>query len=214
MLTAHLRATTGHCLIIRASSVTVDLAGFTITGNGSGDAVTDANGAAGVQHDITVRNGSIAAARFGVSLTSTDSAVVQNLDVSASKVGIVMLRGRVEDNIVHGNAGNGIEGFESVLARGNLVTDNGGNGITGGPASMLTDNLSAGNGNGIVATGNATGTVSVASALVRRNLIAGNRGVGLTVSCPSIVVHNAVALNSGGNGSIGSNCAKGPNLGF
>ena len=84
---------TGTCLTITVSSVTIDLAGFTITGPGldgllpNTTAITAGNGATG----ITVRNGSNSGFGFGVSLGG-DGSIVEGLRVSggpgASDLGI------------------------------------------------------------------------------------------------------------------------------
>ncbi|MGH8480638.1 MAG: right-handed parallel beta-helix repeat-containing protein [Gammaproteobacteria bacterium] len=145
----------GTCLSIKASQVTLDLNGYTLSGNGKGVGVIDASGQIGDQTEITVRNGAIIGFNFGVGLGSTQNAVVEGLEVGRNAGGIFLLTGRAEANTVHDNAGKGIEGFEGITAKNNLVLDNQGNGISGGPGSILTDNLVAGNGNGIAARGNA-----------------------------------------------------------
>jgi hypothetical protein len=72
-LVNNLTAANGKCLVVTGSDITIDLDGFTITGNAGGDAITDAQTQA-TQRAITVRNGYIVAARFGVALGGTGAA--------------------------------------------------------------------------------------------------------------------------------------------
>ena len=46
----------GNCIVVGADSVTIDLGGFTITGNGTGNGITDAGQA---RKGVVARNGSI-----------------------------------------------------------------------------------------------------------------------------------------------------------
>jgi hypothetical protein len=61
VLAQNLSAASGDCLVIAATRVTIDLAGFTITGTGTGTGITAIN-----PFDITVRNGSITGFHSGV----------------------------------------------------------------------------------------------------------------------------------------------------
>ncbi|MCI0468303.1 MAG: hypothetical protein L0Y57_15105, partial [Beijerinckiaceae bacterium] len=193
-LVRNLTAAAGNCLVVTGSAITIDLDGFTITGNANGDAITDGPGATGSQRAITVRNGHIIGARFAVALGKTDGAVVENMDISGNGGGIFLLRGRVERNHVHGNtSSSAIEGFEAITAINNIVLDNKGNGLVAGPGSLLEGNLAGRNGNGIVNTGNAFGTVLVGNAILRDNVAFWNTNVDIAVTCPGILTRNVVA---------------------
>jgi hypothetical protein len=97
-------SSTGNCLVIAASSVTIDLAGFSIVGPGVGPTGILAN--PGVEF-TAVRNGSISNFTTCVQLENDGSAVVEHLRVSGCVNGI-QASGIVNSNIV--------EGYDSGLA--------------------------------------------------------------------------------------------------
>jgi hypothetical protein len=84
---------TGDCLQIAADFVTVDFAGFTITGNGTGEGVTDNNAA---HHGIVIRNGAIGKFRIGIFLFDTTGSIVEQMRVSDNQLdGIAMGSGNL-----------------------------------------------------------------------------------------------------------------------
>jgi hypothetical protein len=171
--------TTGTCLTIAASSVTVDLAGFTISGRGflftgggtaAGTGIEAGNDTTG----IAVRNGSIAGFSVGVSLGG-DSSIVEGLRVLGS--GCPCLLGIFATGVVKGN---------TVL------------GIAGLPAQGI----------GIAATGIVTGNYATKNRVIgleigQGSTVIGNTAtnsfdVGISVSCPANVTDNTAV----GNGAI------------
>jgi hypothetical protein len=162
------------CLSITASFVTIDLAGFTITGGlppaetiiAAGDNTTG----------ITVRNGSISAffTGFGVGLGG-DASVVEGLRVA-------------------GNGGSGIRGggiSATGIVRGNAVVrmaarlTAGGVGISA--TGVITGNYTTVNAHfGILAGGGST---------VIGNTATNNADVGIAVTCPSNVTDNTATGN-------------------
>ena len=164
----------GTCLDITASFVTIDLAGFTITGGlppaetiiAAGDNTTG----------ITVRNGSISAffTGFGVGLGG-DASVVEGLRVA-------------------GNGGSGIRGggiSATGIVRGNAVVrmaarlTAGGVGISA--TGVITGNYTTVNAHfGILAGGGST---------VIGNTATNNADVGIAVTCPSNVTDNTATGN-------------------
>jgi len=94
----------GDCLVVTASRVEIDLQGHTIRGNGTGIGVGDEPGfppSSFSQFAITLRNGTIANFRTGVSLDGTEGGVVeQTRVVESGDVGITLRSGRVRSNVV------------------------------------------------------------------------------------------------------------------
>ena len=117
--------TTGACLPITASFVTIDLAGFTITGNDSaGASATQVTGGDGL--GIAVRNGSNSGFGFGVNIGG-ESQIVEGLRVFGpapiqNGVGITA-GGIVRNNFVTGFAGLPSSNDTGILASG-VVTGN------------------------------------------------------------------------------------------
>jgi hypothetical protein len=172
--------TTGNCLTITASFVTIDLAGFMIS-NPSGALFSFAMAiAAGNDTDgITVRNGSISGFGSGVVLQGFNS-IVEGLRVGGpcpcEGIGI-LAKGIVRGNIVS-------------IAAAPDVPDAGGISATG----IVTGNYAIGNrvmgmevGQGSTVIGN---TVTDTFGIF---------GIGLSVACPSNVTDNTVVNDGGGN---------------
>jgi hypothetical protein len=74
----------GACLMITASGVTLDLAGFTISGHTSGFATSTAILASGDLRGIAVQNGSLSGFQTGVNLSSATGSLVRNCGLSIS----------------------------------------------------------------------------------------------------------------------------------
>jgi parallel beta-helix repeat protein len=115
-------STTGNCLVITASFVTIDLAGFSISGTPSGTGILGQ----GTLKGIAIRNGSVSNFDNGIDLSNSSSSIVEGL--------------RVIDNY------GGILASGSSIVTGNLVFDNHlGIDATG----TVSDNISSSNHVGI-----------------------------------------------------------------
>jgi len=79
-LVTDLVSTGGNCLVIAANNVTIDLAGFSISGNGTGAGVSAIGG--DLLRGIAVRNGSIANFDVEVLLEAADGSIVEGLRLS------------------------------------------------------------------------------------------------------------------------------------
>jgi hypothetical protein len=112
-------ASSGTCLTITASLVTIDLAGFSISGDGGQSIAISGSG-----QGIVVRNGSIANFRTQVDLGSADSSVVEGLRIFGFNDGVgILANGIVKGNIVTGHInGKGISGSGTIT--GNYVVEN------------------------------------------------------------------------------------------
>jgi hypothetical protein len=112
--------TSGTCVAINASNVTVDGNGYALVGNGSGTGV-------GVVRpglaNVTVRNLSVANVSNGVDLGETDDATVADVAVAVTRFGVDVSstdRVRVRDVTVTGDGGAGLF---AIGARDGRATD-------------------------------------------------------------------------------------------
>jgi hypothetical protein len=163
-LTAH-----GDCLVITADFVTIDLAGFLISGSGStGTAILRSQGGRG----ISVRNGSISEFVTGVDLGSAGGSIVEGLRVfgiSGLVVGNfgIIANGIVKDNVVAEFRGGGISATGTVT--GNNVGGIRDIGISIGEGSTVIGNTAA------------------------------SFTIGISVSCPSNLIDNTAINSHGFN---------------
>jgi hypothetical protein len=164
----------GTCLLIKASLVTIDLGGFTISGPPFNPKVINLSlGILGeappARSGITVRNGSISGFDEAVLLEGQGS-IVEGVRVFGSgSIGIVA-RGVVKDNTVFNSNG---EGFDA----GGTVIHNFAFGNTN--AGILVDA-------GSTAIGNT----------------ADNNGIGIDAFCPSNLTDNTAVSNSPGSNLV------------
>jgi hypothetical protein len=167
-------APTGTCLDITASSVTIDLAGFTISGPGQVLGITaTAIAAGGETRGITVRNGSISRFDIGVGLGG-DGSIVEGLRVFDGISAGIIATGIVKGNSAVGmnggpGAGSGISA--AGIVTGNYASHNRFAGIEIGQGSTVIGNTSTQNGPTIP-------------------------GFGIVVSCPSNVTDNTAVNNA------------------
>jgi hypothetical protein len=136
------------CLVITADAVTVDLAGFAISGPGAGGTGILAAPSSGELQGITVRNGSIFGFGFGVDLRSANGSIVEGLRVfGGSFIGIAatgIVKGNTVVRIDQGiNAGTGIEA--TGIVTGNYASDNRVAGFGIGQGSTVIGNTALGN---------------------------------------------------------------------
>jgi hypothetical protein len=142
----------GNCLVIEADNVTIDLDGYSITGDGFGDGIWDKNVA---RENVTVRNGVITNFVRGIWLVQTSHVTIEHVRASKNAHGIVVGKGAIiRDNVASGNVQRGIDAsLEGNLITGNVANDNGDDGITAGTGSTVSNNTAQGNADlGIIAT--------------------------------------------------------------
>jgi hypothetical protein len=176
------------CLVITASFVTIDLAGFTISGTSSGLFET---GTAGIRtgapslRGIAVRNGSISGFDAGVDLgvdplNSADGSIVEGLRVFSGGISPITATGIIARGIVRNN---------TVFA--------GGQGGAIGATGVVVGNYAIG-GYGGIGVGDGSTVIG--------NVASGER-IGISANCPANVTNNTVL--GGLVGSIvlhGENC--------
>jgi hypothetical protein len=131
----------GDCLVVTADFVTIDLAGFLITGNGTGAGIR-ADPAPEGARGIAVRNGTIAGFGVGVFLTAS-GAIVEGLRVVGNASNGIVAVGIVRGNTAGGNVG-GIVATGTVS--GNTARNNSGRGMTVNANSTVSGNTAVQNG--------------------------------------------------------------------
>ena len=173
----------GDCLVITADGVTVDLNGFTLTGEGSGTAIKGPEVPPRTLAAIrtTVRNGHITHFARATDLSGTVDAV----HAVSNDEGIVVSVGIVRGCIAQFNTGTGIA-LRDGLVSGNLVVPNG-TGIAVEEAAVVTGNEVLGNATGIDAKGLGSG--------LSHNVVDGNSEIGLQVQCPANLSNNTAVGN-------------------
>jgi hypothetical protein len=139
----------GDCLIVAADNVTIDLDGFTIEGDGTGQGIGDADIP---RQNITVRNGTVRNFRIGVSLAkpggehSVRSVIERIRAVENTFFGIRSGRySVVRDCIASDNGTSGIF-VSGGLIVGNVANRNSSTGILALCPSNLVGNIASENG--------------------------------------------------------------------
>ena len=206
---------TGDCLVITASFVTIDLAGFSIsTTNGAAIRATPPSGSP--LSGIAVRNGSISSSLGeGVALAERDQAgnltdgadgsIVENLRVSTGGDGI-----RAK-GIVRGNTVVGSLPFATQIIASGVIIDNY---VTGAERR----------GNGIIATGVVRGNAALNSGAVGIGVgvgstVVGNSAIGsflhgISADCPANLTDNTAVntVSSTDLALIGQGCHNEDNV--
>ena len=157
------------CIVVAADFITLDLDGQVLTGDGTGDGISDN----GVQRKGTVvRNGMITKFINGINLGESRNSTIE-------KVRAI------------GNAGFGILFSGSSTITGNTASNNGEGMHAIGGSSIITGNIANNNGgDGIVTAGSNT---------ISGNTTNGNRENGIDITCPSNLFDNMARGNAGGN---------------
>ncbi len=173
----------GDCLVIAADFVTIDLAGFTLTGDGAtGEGITDRSAG---HVGVVVRNGAVTEFGFGVRIASGSRLTIEGV--------------RAVNNNVHGMS----IGMNSIV-RGNIVSGNGSIGISADTGSIVTGNIASDNGD--------DGIAVESGSTVSGNTSTNNTVFGIDVVCPSNVIGNTLQGNNGADLSDPTGCNLADNL--
>ena len=135
---------TGDCLVITADFVTIDLGGFTLTGNGMGEGITDQFAG---RDGITVRNGTVTNFTFGVRIANGSRLTIEGIR-AINNIGLGMSIGMnsiVRGNTVSGNGSIGISADTGSIVTGNIASDNLNDGIAVESGSTISGNTSFNN---------------------------------------------------------------------
>ena len=166
-------ASNGDCIVIASDFVTLDLAGFTISGNGTGSAVREQAGVAfpGL-HGVVIRNGNVTKFADGISFFSSVGVTVDGVNASF-------------------NTNNGVVLGQRAVVRASRFDENGGNGVSVDIGSSLTGNTAGHNVR--------TGIVAAEGAIVVNNEARNNQMDGISMDCPGAAVANTSGNNAGNN---------------
>jgi hypothetical protein len=174
----------GTCIVIGDQGVAFDMRGHTITGDGSGDGITD-----GGSHfeSMAIANGKIRNFSVGIGLDNSCCVVIRNIDSSKNTLtGIIV--------------GKCCGTIDSVTAN-----NNGNSGIVASDCCFTINNVQAngnGGGGGIVAAASGCCTT------VANSIVSGNGGAGVFLEgCCSFLVSSTVK-GSGADGVDMNSCCN------
>ena len=181
----------GHCLTLQGNFITIDLNGFTITGNGTGSAIRLGTGLS--LRAITIRDGGITDFLVGIDLEGASEVLVERMRVVNNESHGILLgtHAIARDNIAEENGGMGFVLGNGGQATGNTAGNNGQRGFTLFSTSIAIGNIAHRNAFDGIGAGEASTIVN--------NTVTGNEEAGLEVTCPSTVTGNTAVGNNGGN---------------
>jgi hypothetical protein len=199
-LAADLRVS-GSCLTVAADRVTIDFKDHSITGDGSGVAVTDR----GVTRAATtVKRGTVDSFETGIDLAASSRSAVLYMSANYNTGDGIILgtRGMVKGCMVGFNGGDGVWVGNYSQVQECVVYSNSEYGLVAGDYSLVTKNLAQSNARGMIVgkSGNVTGNLAGDNAgdgirvgpgsQVIGNTATENSGVGIWVECPGSVARN------------------------
>jgi hypothetical protein len=165
-------SSTGDCIVVASDFVTIDLAGFTISGTDNPQSVGIREGSGGTApgfRGVVIRNGNIV--HFG-----------QGIDFELSP-GVTIEHVNASQNVFNGAT---LLGNTSVV-RSSRFDNNGGGGIGVEFNSVLADNIAIGNG--------ASGFFAAEGSLIVNNQATSNGTSGIAMECPSAAIANSTNEN-------------------
>ncbi len=199
--------TSGNCLVINVSNVSIDLAGHHISGTSTSPLVSGVT-IPSSRHGITnieVRNGTIRNFAHGISLLDVHYARIENVRAIDNRADGILVSSSVvvRNSFVAGNRFAGIRIQDASIAPGYGGT--------------ITDNVVLLNGHG---SNIAMGGIEVESvgALIARNQVRHNSWHGIAAPCPATVIDNSsTGNNTKGLGGVnlkldGAGCLNKDNL--
>jgi parallel beta-helix repeat protein len=181
------------CLTVTTNHVTIDMRGFSISGNGTGAGISASSNVVGV----TVRNGTVKGFAVGMSLAGPGNIVQDmHLDNNADTGLFAGTNSLVDHVIAQGNRKWGIVATTASTVRNSLLRTNGNSpesgGLSAGVGCTVTGNtISSSIGTGLF--------VSAGSTVSGNTVLDTNPGVGISVVCPSNVQNNTSTSNTQGN---------------
>ncbi len=163
----------GDCLVIASDFVTVDLAGFVISGNGTGAGIREPAGTAypGFR-GVVIRNGNVTKFADGISFFNSVGVTIEGVNSSF-------------------NANDGMVLGQRAVVRSSRFDENGGNGINVDIGSSLAGNTAGRN--------TRSGMVAAEGAIVVNNEARNNGMDGIFMDCPGAAVANTAGNNLGTN---------------
>jgi len=181
------------CLVVSSSHVTIDMRGFTISGDGFAVGISASVPVEGV----TVKNGTVKGFATGISLAGPGN-IVQNMHVdNNSDTGMFLGTSSLVENVVaQGNRRFGIVATTASKIKDSVLRFNGNNpasvGLSAGPGSTVTGNTVWGSiGTGLFA--------SAGSTVIGNTVLETNPGFGMSIVCPSNVKNNTATGSTQAN---------------
>ncbi len=192
-LTKNLTAT-GTCIVIGDEGVSLDMKGHTITGNGTGDGITDGGGHF---ESMAIANGKIRNFDVGIGLDTSCCVVIRNVDSSNNaETGILVgdCCGTLDSVKANNNGTVGVVASDCCYTLNNVQANNNGAGggivETGCCTTVSNSTITANAGAGVVEDGCCSFLVS---SKVQRN---GGDGADMN-DCCNFVIESTVSLNLG-----------------
>jgi hypothetical protein len=213
----------GTCITISANTVTLDMQSHTITGNGTGNGITDGGG---FFQAIVIANGTVQDFETGVVMNSSYPVTLTGMTVQKNLNQGIALFGAFTVINTRAN-GNGVAG---IRANGNLAgaifaseaNGNEGNGIVtlGGPTLVMSTTANANTQTGIALSiqggvltpsnqvieteANDNGGDGIDLSAEAENAVIGstalrNTGTGIVIACPGNAASNIARNNGSGN---------------
>ena len=176
----------GDCFVIAADNVVVDLDGFVLTGNGTGNAFVEQLSIG--RQGLTVRNGAITGFAKALFMLNTSGVTVDHMNATGNLQGGIQTgdMAAVTNSRLVGNA-FGVALGQRALVSGNIVNNNAGVGISVGIGSNVLGNAVGRNGN--------SGISAAEGALVANNISRNNANYGAVMDCPGAAVTNTLSNN-------------------
>lgn len=167
-LTGNLSCPSGNGITINVDDVTIDLMGFSLSGNTSSDGIT------GSRVNAEIRNGSLSGWNHAIYLIGTRNRVI-NLRVANNIYGIYLTTGSlVRSCLALDNSNTGIDARSSTISNNSLIN------YLGGTTGIKGDGIISGN---LVRGTHAYGIYCVESANIIGNVVESMNGqVGIHVS--------------------------------
>lgn len=185
---------TGTCITVASEGVSLDMKGHTITGNGTGDGITDGGGAF---ESMAIANGKIRNFSVGIGLDNSCCVVIRNVDSSKNTdTGVLIGKccGALDSVTANNNGSVGIMALDCCYSMNNIQANN--NGAGGGIVAtdccttIANSTISNNGGTGVVADGCCSFLVS--------SKVQQNKGDGADMNnCCNFVVGSTVAINIG-----------------
>jgi hypothetical protein len=193
-LTTNLTAS-GTCIVIGSEGVSLDMKNHTITGNGTGDGISDGGGHF---ESMAIANGKIRNFSVGIGLDTSCCVVIRNVDSSKNTDTGVLVGtccGVLDSVTANSNGSVGIMALDCCYSLNNLQVNNNGAGggiVTTSCCTAVTNSTVSHNGGDGVFGSDCCNFVI--NSKVQQNT---GDGVDLTSNCCNFVVGSTVVLNTG-----------------
>ena len=129
----------GTCILVTSEGVSLDMKGHTITGDGSGDGISDG----GVKFEsMAIANGKIRNFNDGIGLHNSCCVVIRNVDSSKNtNFGVLIAKccSTLDSVIANNNGSDGIEALDCCYTLNNIqANNNGGGGVISKTSACCT----------------------------------------------------------------------------